>query len=480
MPYARYGVGRYGEYDYGEGWSEATTAIEGAVSQAKDCTVFLARDSDMDDDVSQFGTDLTTSGSGGYELNSTRADLDGTGAGRGLCIVFDWDTGQSHTVFIRHGSPTSTSSRTYELEVFSNDKVRLHCDSTTVVELDLPNVAATSRRFMVTASTFPNPDSTSSANEVITNVSAYNADIQTWAHASAVHAIASGSGYALSIGGRWNGSSLQHPAGALLIAARIDNCYVSAVEYSEDFGALYDARPSGQETESEVRFEAVRPGAGAFAANEYLGQGNLGFVAEAARMNDLRLAGPHVGIVNLRAIGDTTRTWTTLLPNNTTSRHMTKLGGFTYQAGHIYCLPVHRAVSRVRVRMHIASHVTSGSAQDFTIRVLSCSRNPFQGTITFAQNSQPLKVSKVQQTITAAHGGTGTGFGEWYDFGELTIQTAPDSPQGPVGGISGSTWIAIGWRYDGGTPSVQEVAIKAFHLWPVVDGGIDPTGIVFL
>lgn len=476
MTWARYGVGRYGTFDYGELWSEATTAVEGAVSEAKDCTVFLARDSDMDDDVSQYGTDLTTSGSGGYELSSTRADIDGTGNGRGLCAIFDWDTGQPHTVFIRHGSPSNTSNRTYELEVFSNDKVRLHCDSATVVELDLPNVAATSRRFMVTASTYPNPDATGSADEVVTCVSAYNADVQTWAHASATHAIASGSGYALSIGGRWDGTSLQHPA-TTMIAARIDNCYVSATEYSEDFGALYDARPSGHETTSAIRREAVRPGSGAFAADEYLGQGNIGFVADAARMNDLRLAGPIIGVVNVPADGDTSLTWLELPTAISSSRHITTLGGFTYGAGYVYCFPVHRGVVRARVRVYVASTVTSGSAQPVTLRALSCSRNPFQGTMIFGVGSTSPSMSRVDATIDVDDGGTGAGKGAWYDLGILRLHTAPDSAQGPIEGISGSTWVALGWRYDGGVPDDQRVAIKAIHLWPVVLSETEPTTV---
>jgi hypothetical protein len=252
----------------------------------------------------------------------------------------------------------------------------------------------------------------------------------------------------------------------------LDNAYVSTAEYCEDFG--YGARPSGNATTTGTRQEAVRPGAAAFAADEYLGQGNLGFVAEAARKNDLRLAGPVFGIVTVGFNGSTLQNFegVTEIP----TRHTTTLGGFTYHAGMVYAMPVHRSIRRVRVRIHAANWPASGSVQPSTVRVISSSRNPFNATNTFGSNASAPKQYRIQTQITDDHTTKLAGFGAWYDLGVLTLATAPDSPLGPVEGLSGSTWIAVGWRFDGTDTAEQRLAIKAIHLIPIIDDAVDSAG----
>jgi hypothetical protein len=220
----------------------------------------------------------------------------------------------------------------------------------------------------------------------------------------------------------------------------------------------------------------VRPGAAAFAANEYLGQGNLGYVAEAARKNDLRLAGPVFGAVFIGFDGTTTQQ--VIDVTQIATRHTTTLAGMTYHAGLVFAMPVHRAIRRARVRIFAANWVDSGGPQPTTVRVISSSRNPFGATITFGSNAEAPKQYRTQLQITDGHAGKGVGNGAWYDLGVLTLATAPDSPLGPVEGLSGSTWIAVGWRFDGTDTSLQNLAIKALHIVPVIDDVGDATGAI--
>lgn len=475
MPYARYGVGRYGDFDYGEGWDDdSADAVEGSVSEAKDCTVFLALSSDMDRDVSQYLTNLTTSGSGGYETSSTRADLTGEASSvRSMCAVFQWNTADTVSTIARHGSTTTGTTQTWRLEISGSDVVQLYVDGVVAVSVALPGVSGSDQRFLVAAQSFPNPDATVGF-EIIHTLSALNVATGAWAHDQLIYTYASGSGYAFSVGGSWHGGVLNNAFTGTLESFRLDNAYVSTAEYCEDFG--YGARPSGNATTTGTRQEAVRPGAAAFAANEYLGQGNLGFVAEAARKNDLRLAGPVFGAVLIGFDGTATQQVIDVTQIN--PRHTTTLGGFTYHAGLVFAMPVHRAIRRVRVRVFAANWVDSGGPQPSTVRVISSSKNPFGGTISFGSNAQAPKQYRTQLQITDGHAGKGVGNGAWYDLGVLTLATAPDSPLGPVEGLSGSTWIAVGWRFDGTNTSLQNLAIKALNIVPVIDDTGDSSGAI--
>jgi hypothetical protein len=478
MTYARYGVGRYGTFDYGEGWSEtASSAVEGSIAQAKDCTVFLARDNDMDDDVSQFLTDLTTSGAGGYELNSTRADLTGEpNSVRSMCAVFTWNSTRAKSTIARHGSTTSASQQTWRVDVTAGDEVHLHVDSTAVVQLDLPSVSANNIQYILCIQSFPNPDATGSSDEILTTMSIGNVTAGTiwpqyeWVHKQATHAYAAGSGYAFSVGGSWHGGTLHDPFDGTLHSFRLDNAYVSTAEYSEDFAKL--PRPSGLATESSVRQEAVRPGTNAFDADEYLGQGNLGFICEAARKNDLRYAGPFVGAVFAATDGTTTVTWPAV--SSHAARHKTTLGGFTYSAGYVFAMPVHRSVRRVRVRLFVNWTDDGVGALPLTLRALSSSSNPFAPPNQFGQNASAPKQYRTQATLANEHTGNTFG-GEWVDLGILTLAIKPDSPSGPIEGLSSTTWISIGYKMDTATAESQTLQIRAVHIWPVINDAYTPT-----
>lgn len=482
MAFGRYGAWRYGEADYGEGYGAADPdAPEGTVASAKDCTVFLCRESAGATDVSQYLTDLTASGGGGYESASTRANIPGL-FGRGLCAVFEWDTSEAATVFIRHGSDGVATTQNYELRVTSSDVAQLNIDATTVVSLTLPDVSASSRVYMLTASTFANPDTTGSSDEVITVLSAMCATTGTWAHAQASHDASSGASGTLSIGGRWTGASLTEAATSL-IAARIDNCYVSAVEYSEDFA--YGARGSGAPTRTAVRREPARPGGDAFGADEYLGAGNVGWCGHATRANDMRLAGPIGGVLLQANSGGTASDY--IEQTQVSSRYKTTLGGYTYPGGLVFPLVASQSVSRVRLRVHVSSYATSGAAQDVSLRALSCSRNPFTSYQSFGQGAGALRANTTQTTVRANHGSAATGTGGWYDLGELELASNPPGPNGPVEGLTGMSWLLIGYRLDGWDTSIQRLRIKAVHWWPVIASedaqvgtGPDTTGIIAL
>jgi len=184
-------------------------------------------------DISQWLTDLTATGLGAYEDPSARAALDGTGDGRALEVACEIRTGTEGWL-VRHGG--DVASQPYGMFI-SNGLVSFFA-AAVIVSLSAPNVGAGLQDYIVAANTEPNPETTGAADALRTELLVYDVagDALAWVVAAHAVFVADPAG-AFSIGGEWDGATLQKAYPDSIDGVRISARFHTRVEVREHWVA---------------------------------------------------------------------------------------------------------------------------------------------------------------------------------------------------------------------------------------------------
>jgi hypothetical protein len=178
-------------------------------------------------------TDLTASGAAGYELNSARTALAGTGSGRSIELIVDINNGSAGTL-VDH---THTST-TYKVTVSVGGVVNFIGPSGTIKSITAPGVGGADKSYVVAWSTEPNPQTTGAPDALRSEFLVYDIAVggsPSWD--TAVHAAPSVSGTAtLTVGGVWTGV-LTEAYSPTIDAVRISSRFHTRVETREHFVA---------------------------------------------------------------------------------------------------------------------------------------------------------------------------------------------------------------------------------------------------
>lgn len=212
----------------------------------KSDTIFRCASGSLGTDLSQYGTNLTTSGSGAYETSSTRTALDYSG--RELTILFEADSGSLGTLLYR--GDTSSTSIDFEISMnFGQFKIE---DSTgTIYTATPPSLDGTLRDYNVQICTRPNPLTTGASDAFTTEVTFECVSPQDWLieqfyHPASTHT----STHNFSIGGYWNGASLSSTYSDSIHGARVGSRFKSSTEFKLDASVLSDPTPSTGESQA--------------------------------------------------------------------------------------------------------------------------------------------------------------------------------------------------------------------------------------
>lgn len=181
-------------------------------------------------DLSQWDTDLTATGAGAYEDASARTALDGTGTGRAFEVSVELDTG-SDGVIICHGAD-GVGDPAYRIGLAGS--VVVFVRGASVVALTPPNLSGTLKTYVLGWSTEPNPDTTGGSDALRSEYYVYDVDGDEMAYDAETHAVTTTSAsLAFSIGGEWDGGSLNSAFTDTINAVRISGRFHTRVEGRE-------------------------------------------------------------------------------------------------------------------------------------------------------------------------------------------------------------------------------------------------------
>jgi hypothetical protein len=202
------------------------------VTSARPDTRYLAT-APITTDIGQRLTNLTVSGAGGYELNSARTAIAGSGAGRSIEVACDL-TNATTGVIVDFGTGAS-----YRITVSAGGMVTFSGSSGTFKTLTAPGIAAGAQAYVIAWSTEPNPLATGAGDAQRSEFLVYGgvaiSPALVWDTAEHVVEPAAGSG-TFTVGGVWTGS-LTLPFTGALTALRISSRFHTRVETREHFVA---------------------------------------------------------------------------------------------------------------------------------------------------------------------------------------------------------------------------------------------------
>lgn len=243
-------------------------------------------------DESQFATDLTASGSFGYETSSARANL--PEAGRELLVIFSSsNTGTLNGVLLYYGDTGATSYR-YQVAASSGNVVFSNSTDGTIATVALPDVSASTENFTVQLCTRANPLTTGASDAYVTEIACYNQDQTSWAVYQATHSAGPTSTQNFSYGGQWNGATLSSATTATIYAVRLGRRFHSTTEAREDWVSAAGSFTSGADIDDPVFVLDAATNIGADA--EFAGP-QFAIGARMARSSRKRLLSPIVNMV---------------------------------------------------------------------------------------------------------------------------------------------------------------------------------------
>lgn len=185
-------------------------------------------------DLSQRLTNLTASGAGGYETNSARTAISGSGAGRSIelkCVMDNASAG----VLVDHENGAG-----YRIRVSAGGSVAFSNSSGTLKTLVAPSIAVGNQDYVIAWSTEPNPLTTGASNahrsEFLIWGGAAGAETLVWD--TAEHAVGPVSDTAtFTVGGAFTGGVLTLPYNETIYSVRISCRFHTRVETREHFVA---------------------------------------------------------------------------------------------------------------------------------------------------------------------------------------------------------------------------------------------------
>lgn len=437
---------------------------QGAQAGAKEDTVFLAITT-LTTDLSQFFTDLTSAAGGGYELNSTRAQLTGS---RSVSVRVDLLAAEADLVLAVHG-PNAQTDATWAIGTDSSGFVIFVQNGATVFT---SAAAVPAADVTISWAMRPNPDTTGASDAKISEAWIYNHDAAAIIEiAQVTHATpTSSASWTLSIGGWWDGASLTSRPATAPSKARVSRAFHPHPEQHEDW---VGARPAYAGTADDGPEEPVGPipvVSGMGDAGQWAGRHPWGYAAarddQAKRRHwSFLLNEVYSDAAEMTATPAPTQ-WATAAPGSAL---------YTMMLQYLRWVPVPAEATHAFVRVHIVSWVTAGDPVPVGVRVYALNRLPANNTIG-QQPAPPLEGRYRQAVITVDHG-SAAGTGQWLDLGYLSLPTFREN----VLGWQDTIHLAVAYDVDPAGVSANDanarIKIDAVHARPVfrfVAGGLDP------
>lgn len=185
-------------------------------------------------DASQYETALSASGGAYYEDPSERAALDGTGAGRTIVISFETSTAGDGALVV-FGDDLGDPA--YELSTGSGDVFAI-AGGDYLLDVAAPNIDGSSKTYLLAWATEPNPLTTGSSDALRSEFTLLDVDGNELLTTTVTHEVyAAGSTGALSIGGRWDGSTMSSVYNDTINEVAILSRFCSRPEIRERFVA---------------------------------------------------------------------------------------------------------------------------------------------------------------------------------------------------------------------------------------------------
>lgn len=412
-------------------------------------------------DRSQVGVNLTASSTAAYETSSARTALDGDG-GRELYVRVSVTTADTNKAILVHASTSSLASHTYLIKIDGSKNVVFSQNDVALCTV-APGLVATSS-LSLHWSTRPNPDTTGAGDALLSEfiiynhtTSAYIGEIVQVAHGVAT----TNSGWALCVGGYWNGSLVA--ASGQVSACRIGRAWHTSTEFGEDWIAARSAHGSTLPRLLEPIPLTVDSGVGD--ESEWTGQANVGYLAAHANAARGRMLSNLVNEVYTDA-----RTLTsTASPTQWLAGPPGGTSVYRLDVTRLRWLP-HPGVSHAWVRVHVQSWVTSGSAVPIGVRCYAFNRPHLGvGPLLEGYPTPALDFDFVESTLTANH--TSTGVGVWLDLGLVRL------PEfiGQAPSWNRTLTLGLAHAFDPAATSTNDanarLRIKAWTVRPVIGAG---------
>lgn len=404
---------------------------QGTTTNAKEDTVIFL-DGSATADQSQYGEDLTASGSGGVEAASSRAAITSP---REVYVRWTATNLEASVVLVRHGN-TGGTDETFEIGTTASG--RLGAWQNGVQVYSGPGVGP--RDYSIAWSTRPNPLTTGASDAMISEVMVYEhlggalGDLQQFTHAEATTSVS----WALSVGGSWDGAALTGAPVNTPSKVRIGEANHSHIEAAEDWVAARASHTAAVDELGEP-LGPVSQASGLGSDGMFAGAWPLAYAHAHSRELRRRMWGPMLNEAysDAQALGSTPTPaqWMQAAPNSSAYRFdITKLRWLRAPEG----------ATHAKVRVHVHSWVTSGAAVPVGVRCYVMNRPP-------GADDEPFDYAFAEQTITVDHGAAGVG--EWLDFDLLDLRVY----EGDTEGWEGTTFLCLAAAIDPDAASSNDV-----------------------
>ena len=439
---------------------------QGSQLHAKEDTAFLA-DTTLSTDLSQWGTNITASGAGAYESNSTRT---GIISERNLYLRWEYDAADAGGVALLYHGNTTPSTATYAIRTNASSKLELLHGAFAVIWTSA--AALTTHDYSISWSMRDNPLTTGAANAKQSIVWLYDHTAgSTVEISSTVHAApTTNAAWNFSVGGLWNGATLLFPPTNAPTVVRVSRAFHHHVEDAEEWAA---ARLGYSGTADDGAIEPIGPVAvSSELANsgEWAGRHPWGWTAAHTDAIKRHAWSPLINEVRsdayIRTATPAPAWWATPSPGQ---------GSATMMIGDLRWVPVPAGSTHGWVRVHVVSYVTAGAAVPVLLRVVSMNRPPNMAVID-GKPAPALEYRYKDMTFTVNHG-SAAGTGAWIEFGDLSLAVF----DGSTPGWKNTTWICLAYQVDpagvSGNDANARLVIDAVHVRPAfrqVPQGLDP------
>jgi len=466
---------------------------QGSQTNAKEDTVLLLLTSDAQTDLSQFGTDLTASAAGstyasigGYEDTSARGALDGVN-GRELFTKILMVKGDKNRTLIYHGNPSDITDHTYHLYIDKNAK--LIAMENDVILVTIPFTFSTDPQNVgISWSTRNNPLTTGAGDALISEINIYAFGDEVWEEpVQFTHSVpGTDTGGTLMIGGFGDNTTWDRDVRSV-IQARVGRAWHTSVEFFEDWVSSRlpscIARPQNYPVVGPYH-----PDAGFGDESEWAGCANAGYSKRIAQTSVS--AYRYMPLVNEVYHDAMTYQLITTVDSPQWMMPMTLIHPYSprdymdvtklryvkvptslalksaYDVEKPWVTSAESGIcTRVRVRVHVQSWVTSGGAVPIRVLCTAMTR-PIGWTISTEVPSLPpaFEAKTATAELDINHGAAG--YGQWLDLGVLEI--------GPVVVSTPKVWewstyFCLGWSIApaGGEANEGNARLK-IRAWSVV------------
>jgi hypothetical protein len=422
---------------------------QGSQTSAKEDTRYLSLSSTPATDLSQYLTNLTASGAGAYEANSTRSQIT---TARTVSVRWTATAAEASVVLMVHGNNAQTDF-TWGLATTAGGYFCAHQNG---VILWTSAAATAAKDYTFSWAMRDNPDTTGASDAKISEVVLYNhTDTTLVEMVQFTHVVATSSAaWTLSVGGWWNGAALTNVPTNAPSKARISASYHPNVEVLEDW---IGARTAYAGDADDGPAEPVGPVSVASTLGDspyFVGRPNIGYAAAHNLAVARRPWSPLVNDVYSDA-PPLTQTpaptqWAKLAPSS----------AYSMMLQYLRWAPVPAGSTHAWVRVHVVSYVTAGAAVPVGVRVYALNYVP--GVSDIPAQAPALEVYHVGEVLTVDDG-SAAGTGQWLELGYLRLPKFA----GLASGWSDTVHLAVAYDVDPAGASANDanarLVIDAVH-----------------